>query len=293
MLAHGADGGAEGSGDGEAFGVQRLDQPADRVGDVLVLRPGLAAFHARQVAERDGHVVLRIDVAERDGDEVVARDEAVAEERAGEGEAALAGGQAGDVDLGADVHAHAGRAGAAAGGDGGAPDDHGQVQAAFGQPLREVEGGEGEVAAEQHRLPGREVRQHGVQHRPVAIGGQRQHDGLGAGDGGAGIGGDRDRVAAGQGAGGFQGFARGQRRGAGAGGGPEHGLVALLGEEGGGAEADGAGAEDGDSHGVLSRGLQQGAGAGGGRPRRSGPGRRGRSACWWRRRARAARRCRP
>src|SRR6185312_10849992 len=97
-----ADPDSERVGDGEAFGIQRLDQAPDRVGGVGVLEPGLATLHPRQIAERDREVVLWVEVAERDGDHVVARHEAVAEQGAAGGEPGLARvrRQRGDVHFG-------------------------------------------------------------------------------------------------------------------------------------------------------------------------------------------------
>src|SRR5258708_25716267 len=84
MLADSAHLQPELAGDRQTLGIERSEEPADGVGQVFVLAPGLAAFHAGQVAERDPQMVLRVEIADRDGKQIGAWHETFAKKRRAE-----------------------------------------------------------------------------------------------------------------------------------------------------------------------------------------------------------------
>jgi hypothetical protein len=120
---------------------------------VRTSRPSALAMASlsRQIAQRDAHMVLRVEIAERDRHQAAAIDETVAEQRLAERQAmgAVRGRHGRQIDLlahGIDVDL--GRALLPAGHDGGAPGDDRRRQAASGQRAAEIKRAERSMRAD-------------------------------------------------------------------------------------------------------------------------------------------------
>ena len=185
MLADGPHLGSDRAGDREPLGVERLEEPSDGLGEVLALPPRLPSLHPGQVQERNPHVVLRVEVRNRDGEEIGPGDEAVAEELAADRQPMIACARwdGRRVNLLADVRdLHLRRTGLATGRHRGPPGDDRNLQLALGELLRKVERSEREMAAYHHHLPGPDMRRGGVEHGAMAVRRKRDEDRIGAVD---------------------------------------------------------------------------------------------------------------
>jgi hypothetical protein len=79
MVLHAAHRQAEGARQRQTFDIHGIDDAADAFRDRAVIRPVFTELGPRQVAEHDRHVAGRIEVAEHDRENVLARLEPVAE----------------------------------------------------------------------------------------------------------------------------------------------------------------------------------------------------------------------
>ena len=245
---------AEGLGDRQTLGVERLDQPGDRRRDVAVLPPGLAQFHAGEVAHCYRQMVLRIEIAESDRQQPVTRHEAVAEQRTADLDAPAGRGFRQDRDVeaganGADVHRIG--SGLPPGGDGRAEGRDRCGDAPLAQQSRQIEGRQRHMGAEHHHLLAAQKRRRGVEHVAMSVARHRHHHSLRARQRIGTACGDARMKAADDGAARHQRRTRGKRRGAPAGGRPQGDVVPIAAQQSGVPKGDRASSKDGNLHGTT------------------------------------------
>ena len=186
MLADGPHLGADRAGDREPLGVERLKEPSDRLGEVLALPPRLPSLHPGQVQERNPHVVLRVEVRDRDGEEIGPGRRSGRRRARGRPPTRDRLLRVGSVAASTFLRMFAIFTCV---GPGCRPVVTvvpqamiGNLQPALGELLREVKRAEREMAADHHHLSGLDMRRGGVEHDAVAVRRQRDEDRIGAVD---------------------------------------------------------------------------------------------------------------
>ena len=163
-------------GDRQPLGIQRFQQAPHVGGDILPLAPVLATLHPGHVAERNAHVVLRVQVGERDRQQPVARLKPVAEqalaERQGFARAVVRRGAQVDQ-LAHRVDLYPRRRLPPPGHRGRAPGGHRHADPPRCKLLAEIDRAQRGVGGNDHMLACPDMGHQGVHHRLVAIGGQR------------------------------------------------------------------------------------------------------------------------